>query len=309
MKYYMGPDTWDVMVGDLRAAGHVRVESLREAEVFINNSYLPGEIPELPENIKFVQHCYAGVNQFIEAKVIRPGGVPWCNAAGAFAQPVAETALALLLSQAHQHKAFALAADWAARRRVDEAQAWLYSPREPKTVAIVGAGGIGRELIRLLEPFHCRIIAVNRSGREVPGADETYPMSEAGHVWPEADFIVSILPLTEETTGILGTDFFAAMKPSALFINVGRGAVVDTGALVVALESGQIAGAALDVMDPEPLPAGHPLYSLPNCTLTPHIGASDFVAEMHMGAVFNANAEAFAAGEPMPTLVNPEAGY
>lgn len=309
MKYFMGPETWQPTVDDLSAAGHERVENLADAEVYVNTTPSPRRIPEMPDNIGWVQHCFTGVNQLIDAGLITPEGLPWCNSAGAFAKPVAECALGLLLSQAHQHKAFAQAGTWSVAKELDEAQEWIYDQQGPKKVAILGAGGIGKQLIALLKPFGVHITAVNRSGRPVEGADEVVAMADAAHVWGEADVIFCILPATAETEGLIDAAKFRAMKPSALFINVGRGSTVVTDDLVDALREGEIAGAGLEVVDPEPLPDGHPLLSLPNCTMTPHIGATKHVAQYHMGDIFNANAAAWEKGEPMPTQVDPEAGY
>ncbi|WP_144790970.1 D-isomer specific 2-hydroxyacid dehydrogenase family protein [Corynebacterium singulare] len=309
MRYYMGPDVWESTVQDIDAAGHERVESLAEAEVFINTSSSPEDVPELPSSIQWVQYCFTGVNHLIDAGIIRDGGVPWCNSAGAFAKPVAESALGLLLSQAHHHKAFALAKSWSVSKELDESQAWLYDQQGPKHVLIVGAGGIGQQLISYLKPFGVHITAVNRSGRAVEGADATIPIERVDEVWGEADFVINILPATTATEHFFDAAVFRAMKYSALFINVGRGSTVVTDDLVNALRTGQIAGAGLEVVDPEPLPDGHPLYDLPNATMTPHMGASFQVAEHHMGAIFNANAAAWERGEPMPTRVDPNAGY
>ena len=309
MKYFMGPETWQPMVDDLSAAGHERVENLADAEVYVNTTPSPRRIPEMPDNIGWVQHCFTGVNQLIDAGLITAEGLPWCNSAGAFAKPVAESALGLLLSQAHQHKAFAQAGTWSVAKELDEAQEWIYDQQGPKKVAILGAGGIGKQLIALLQPFGAHITAVNRSGRPVEGADEVVAMDDAAHVWSEADVIFCILPATAETEGLIDAAKFRTMKPSALFINVGRGSTVVTDDLVDALREGEIAGAGLEVVEPEPLPDDHPLLSLPNCTMTPHIGATKHVAQYHMGDIFNANAAAWDKGEPMPTQVDPEAGY
>lgn len=309
MRYYMGPEEWAPTAKDIEAAGHERVDSLAEAEVFVNTSSDPAAVPDLPENIQWVQYCFTGVNHLIEAGHIREGGVPWCNSAGAFAKPVAESALGLLLSQAHHHKAFALAKTWDVAHELDQSQAWLYDQQGPKRVVIVGAGGIGKQLMAYLKPFGVHITAVNRSGRAVAGADVTLPIESASEVWGEADFVVSILPATAATEHFFDAEIFRAMKDSAVFVNVGRGSTVVTDDLVQALREGQIAGAGLEVMDPEPLPDGHPLYDLPNATLTPHMAASFQVAQHYMGAIFSANAAAWERGEDMPTRVDPDAGY
>ena len=299
------------MKADIDSAGHQEVDSIDQAQVYINTTPDPQEIPKMPANIEFVQHCFTGVNQLIDAGVITDDGVPWCNAAGAFAQPVAESALGLLLSQAHHHKRFALEATWDGAREIDESQAWLYTPKghTPKKVAIFGAGGIGQELISMLQPFGVHITAVNRSGRQVAGADVTVALADATSVWSEADFIVLIMPLTEETNGLVDAAKFKAMKKSAILINVGRGKLVNTDDLVDALRSGEIAGAGLEVVDPEPLPNDHPLWALKNCTMTPHMGASWQVADFHLGEIFNANAAAWEEGKPLPTHIDPKAGY
>lgn len=299
------------MKADIDSAGHQEVDSIDQAQVYINTTPDPQEIPKIPANIEFVQHCFTGVNQLIDAGVITDDGVPWCNAAGAFAQPVAESALGLLLSQAHHHKRFALEATWDGAREIDESQAWLYTPKghTSKKVAIFGAGGIGQELISMLQPFGVHITAVNRSGRQVAGADVTVALADATSVWSEADFIVLIMPLTEETNGLVDAAKFKAMKKSAILINVGRGKLVNTDDLVDALRSGEIAGAGLEVVDPEPLPDDHPLWGLKNCTMTPHMGASWQVADFHLGEIFNANAAAWEEGKPLPTLIDPKAGY
>lgn len=309
MKFYMGPEQWPETIADIEAQGHSLVPNLEEAQCYVNTAPDPADVPELPESIEWVQHCFTGVEKLVRAGLIREVGIPWCNAAGAFAKPVAESALGLMLSAAHHHKAFALAGTWRVAEELDRTQAWLSSPRTPTEVVILGAGGIAAELIRLLEPFGVRVTAVNRSGRPVEGAAETLRMSDAESVWERAGFLVSILPLTTETRGIIGADRFKAMKSTAIFINVGRGATVVTDDLVTALSTGEIAGAGLEVVDPEPLPDGHPLYSAPNCTMTPHMAASAHVAMAYIGKIFNANAAAYLHNEPMPTRVDPSKGY
>ncbi|OWN23576.1 hypothetical protein AY488_02930 [Corynebacterium belfantii] len=309
MKYFMGPHVWQRTIADLEALEHQRVDTLEQAEAYINTESRPLRIPTIPDSVSFVQHCFTGVNQLIDAHVITDTGVRWANMAGGFAQPVAESALGLMLSQAHHHKAFALAGTWRVARDLDRSQQWLHSVGEPRCVVIFGAGGIAKELIRVLEPFGMHVIAVNRSGRSVAGADETFAMKDAHALWSRGDFIVNILPLTQETKGLVDRDVFAQMKPSAIFINVGRGATVVTDDLVDALQRGVIAGAGLEVVDPEPLPDSHALHSMPNCTITPHMAASDHVAELHVARIFDANAQAFTRGETMPTEVNPHLGY
>lgn len=304
MKFTMYPGVWDQVVAEVEAAGHEFTTDLNEAEFLI---YAGGRLPHpLPANIGFVQFVFSGVDRLIDAGVMRPDEVRWANAAGVYGKPVAEIALTLLLAQLHHVKAASLAASFRARGTIDAAQGWLF---DDATVAIIGAGGIADALIPMLRPFGVKVIAVNRSGRVVDGADETHPIAEADHVWSQADAFVLAMPLTDETAGLVDASKFAQMKDSAVVVNVGRGELIVTDDLVEALQSGAIAGAALDVTDPEPLPDGHPLWRLPNCTITPHIAATGRIAQRMIAPQIVANAAAFEAGERMPTEVDIELGY
>jgi phosphoglycerate dehydrogenase-like enzyme len=139
-----------------------------------------------------------------------------------------------------------------------------------KTVLIVGYGSIGAAIEARLAPFGVKVLRVARSAKSSP---EVFAISELRRLLPQADIIVMIVPLTDETRGMIGAAELALMKRGALFVNAARGPVVVTDALVETLNAHHIR-AALDVTDPEPLPAGHPLWSAPNCLITPHVGAS-----------------------------------
>lgn len=178
-----------------------------------------------------------------------------------------------------------------------------------KTMLVVGLGGIGTEVARRAAALGMRVIGIRRSSRKGPDfvqyvglSDELYKLAA------EADFIVNALPLTNETTGIFDNDFFAASKRGAHFINVGRGKSVVTADLVAALESGQIAGAGLDVSDPEPLPADHPLWHMNNVIITPHV-ASRGSNRIRHNILVKENLRRFAAGDALLNVVDPELGY
>jgi len=298
----MYPGVWPGVVAEVEAAGHEAV-GLEEAEFLI---YTGGPLPDpLPESVGFVQFVFSGIDRLLDAGVIRPG-VRWANAAGVYGRPVAEIAMTLLLSQLHHVKAATLAASFSARGPIDAAQGWLHDDR---TVAIIGAGGIAEALIPMLRPFGVKVIAVNRSGRPVDGADETFAQADADHVWSEADAFVLAAPLTDETAGMVDARVLTRMKRSAVVVNVGRGELIVTDDLVDALRDGEIAGAAMDVTDPEPLPDHHPLWRLPNCTITPHIAATGRIAQRMIAPQIIANAAAFGAGERMPTEVDVTLGY
>lgn len=173
-----------------------------------------------------------------------------------------------------------------------------------KTVLIVGYGSIGAAIEARLLPFGVNILRVARSARHEP---EVFGVGELNRLLPEADVMVAIVPLTGETTGLIGAAQIGLMKRGALLVNAARGPVVVTDALVEALQQHRIR-AALDVTDPEPLPAGHPLWLAPNCLITPHVGGStpEFI---HRAFRFGAaQVRRFIAGEPLENVVS-DAGY
>ena len=173
-----------------------------------------------------------------------------------------------------------------------------------KTVLIIGYGSIGATIETRLTSFGVKIIRVARSARKNP---EVFAVSELHRLLPEADIIVAIVPLTTETQGLIGATEIGLMKPGALLVNAARGPVVATDALVEALQQHRIQ-AALDVTDPEPLPTGHPLWSAPNCMITPHVGGStpEFI---HRAFRFGAEQlRRFIAGKELENVVT-DAGY
>jgi len=171
-----------------------------------------------------------------------------------------------------------------------------------KTVLIVGYGSIGAAIEARLTPFGVTVLRVARSAREGVSA-----IGELHGLLAQADIVVLIVPLTDATRGLMGAAEIALMKPGALLVNAARGPVVETDALVEALGSGRIR-AAVDVTDPEPLPAGHPLWTAPNCLITPHVGGStpEFI---HRAFRFGAEqVRRFVAGEKLENVVT-DAGY
>lgn len=172
-----------------------------------------------------------------------------------------------------------------------------------KTVLIAGYGSIGEAIEKRLAPFGVAFLRVARTGREGVHAG-----SGIASLLPLADVVIVVLPLTSETTGLMDAEKFARMKPGALFINVARGPVTDTAALLQALEQGRIR-AVLDVTNPEPLPAEHPLWSAPNCFITPHIaGVTPNYFNRAMDLVID-QVGRYIKGEPLKNLVNRELGY
>jgi len=262
--------------------------------------------------VRVAQSTVAGVEDLLK---FLPRDVVLCDARGAHNISTAEWAVAAILTVL---KYFPLYGEirrsgvWKRRTEGEQLYRRLHSVDDPlyppvlleelygQRVLIVGYGAIGRAIEERLLPFGVEIERIARSAR-----DGVYSIAALPDLLPTADIIVLIVPATSETAGMIGAQFLAAMKPGALLVNAARGSVVRTDALVAALEAGRIR-AALDVTDPEPLPEGHPLWSVPNLLLTPHIAGSS--------PMFMRRAMQFAAtqvgrylrGEPLENIVRGE---
>ena len=173
------------------------------------------------------------------------------------------------------------------------------------TLGVVGVGSIGSEICRRADAFSMRIIGIDPVVRSVPGVlDDVWPMHRLEDLLRESDFVAIAAPHTPDTEGLFGAEEFATMKPSAFLINIGRGIIVQLEALVQSLQQQKLAGAALDVFETEPLPAGHPLWTMENVIITPHVAAaSPRIAERHF-ATLAENVRRFAAGEDPLNLVD-----
>lgn len=292
MRIFIGYGSYPHTRQALIDAGAEIVDSLEQAEGFVFTQTPGKDFPEqLPESIKWVQFPMAGINQYFDRGLI-DSSRRWSNASGVYGMQVAESALAFMLALLHQHAVMAAAQSWQVRPQVDRDSRWLRG----QTVVIVGMGGIGKDLAKLLEPFGCTIIGVGR-GDDLLSA------------LPQADHVVLAVPLTKDTRKMFGKEHFAAMKESAFMINVARGEVVDTDALVEALDTKAIAGAGLDVTDPEPLPDEHPLWGRDNVIITPHTANTLPSMDPLLAPVVAANYTALVNGERMPTEVEVSKGY
>ena len=280
----LGDETRMIVVG-----GRVDQDELRRA------------IDEHPA-VAVVQLPSAGVDAYVETmRATRRDGLVFTSAKGAYSAPVAEHALALTLATLRSLQIRARASSWEERQR----GITLNGSR----VLIVGAGGIGTELLRLLQPFDAEVTMVVRTAREVEGAARTVTNDRLDEVLPHADVVVIAAALTEGTTSLIGADQLAAMKETAVLVNIARGPLVDTDALVAALADGSIGAAGLDVVDPEPLPDGHPLWSEPRALLTPHQANTNDMTEPLFQERVRANIEALASGGEPVGVVDVDAGY
>lgn len=249
--------------------------------------------------ISWVQLPQAGVEEVAEAGVIDRQR-QWTSAKGAYAEPVAEHALALLLAGLRQLPRRARARSWG-----EPAGISLFD----QPVTVIGGGGIATALLRLLEPFRVQVTVVRQRPEPVAGATRTVGDDRLREALAGARAVVLVLALTPRTRKLISHAELAAMERDAWLVNVARGPVVDTGALLDALRSGQIGGAALDVTDPEPLPAGHPLWDLPNCLITPHTADTEEMTRPLLADRIAENVRRLAAGQELVGQVDPDLGY
>jgi phosphoglycerate dehydrogenase-like enzyme len=258
-------------------------------------------VPHAPR-LRWIQSSSAGVEDLAQP-VLREHGVVLTNAAGVFDRGLAESVLGFLLA-------------FSARILEDaRAEPGDWSPGGVRllsgsTALIVGAGSIGTETARLLRSAGLRVRGIARAARPADDAFEAIRGADDLHEeLAVADHVVNVLPSTPATRHRFDAAAFAAMRPSALFVNIGRGTTVDEAALVDALERGVIAGAALDVFEVEPLPADSPLWRMPNVLISPHRAGDHEGWEADVVALFVDNLRRFVTGEPLRNVVDVELGY
>jgi len=248
---------------------------------------------------RWIQLASAGIEDTAATGLLDPA-LMWTCAKGAFAEPVAEHALMLALAGLRMLPDRIVARSWGR-----SGGASLYDEH----VCIVGGGGITARLLELLAPFRVAATVIRRTAAPVPGAARTMPTERLIDALVDAKVVFLALALTPQTERIIGAAQLAAMRPDSWLINVARGKHVDTAALVVALDEGAIAGAALDVTDPEPLPDGHPLWTQPRCIITPHTADTLEMIEWPLARRIQENVARFGAGQPLAGVVDPAAGY
>ena len=259
-------------------------------------------------DVMWIQIFSAGAERCLAVERVAAGEIVLTNMQKMSSPVIAEHVTAMTLALARGIGRFSKAMRHGEWRRGADVTGAMQSVAG-KTVLVLGLGGIGTESARRLAALGMRVVATRRSSRDGPAfVDYVGLANERNVLAGQADFIVNALPLTDETAGALDAEFFAAAKRGAHFINVGRGKTVVTSALAAALESGQLAGAALDVTDPEPLPAEHPLWQMSNVIITPHVAGRGGNFFRH-GVLAKENLRRFLAGEALLNEVNPERGY
>ena len=281
-------------------------EHLAEAEIIIGwNKAVKELVLSNPSHVKWIQNMGAGVDH-VPLAHLQAHGITLTNASGVHPYPISETIFAMLLSfTRHLHLSIRnqlTTQDWAHKVQMGEAH--------NRTIGILGVGAIGLETARVAKAFNMIVLGVRRSGKPAEWIDEMYKVDRLQEVLERSDYIVNCLPATKETEHIIGREQFAAMKPTAFYINIGRGKTTDTAALVEALVQQRIAGAGLDVFEQEPLPAEHPLWGMDNVILTPHTAGNTTEYDDRAVDIFVENLKAYIQnGKPAVNVVDFENQY
>jgi phosphoglycerate dehydrogenase-like enzyme len=286
----------DGMTADVWAGGEQLPDSVDEVEVVVLPFGVPSSrmplLAKLPR-LRLIQLMSAGAERVVP---FVPAGVTLGNARGAHDPAVAEWIMAVILAEVRRLPRFLTA---------QHAGTWDYAESRPlagQHVLIVGYGSIGAAVERMLDPFGVTMTRIARHAR--PGVSS---MDDLPALLPRADIVILLVPVTPATTGLADARFLSAMHDDALLVNAARGSIVDTEALLAELRSGRLR-AALDVTDPEPLPAGHPLWSAPGLLLTPHVAGATTQAIPRAMAIVRDQLGRYAAGEPVLNIVG-EQGY
>jgi phosphoglycerate dehydrogenase-like enzyme len=299
------PDEVTITVGETPEAF---TEAAAEAQILLGREARRATLQAVfrrAPRLEWVHSLSAGVNEYLFPELVE-SPAPLTNSRGVFSRSLAEFALGAALF---------FAKDLRRMVRQQEAGVWdrfdveeLYG----KVMGIVGYGDIGHAVAARARDFGMRVLAVRRRpelSQADPYAEEVLPVSRLPELMARSDYIVVATPLTPETRGLIGEAEIRAMKPTAVLINIGRGPAVVEEALIRALQENRIRGAALDVFDEEPLPAGHPFYRLENVLLSPHCADHTPGWEEAAMEVFLDNFERFRTGQPLRNLVDKRLGY
>jgi phosphoglycerate dehydrogenase-like enzyme len=269
-----------------RTGSALEAEPLDRVDVLVGWKFAPSLLPAL-RSLRWIQNTSAGIDHLLDYWREHPDLVV-TTTKGLHAEPVSSAALLMML-----------ACHWKLPLRLQRQREHVWHsevmPRvmSAATCAVIGLGAIGRRIAAHATELGMTVLGMSRHLAPVPSVQRLFAPEALHAMLAEADFVILALPLTERTRGMFGAAEFAAMRPSAYFINVARGGIVDEAALLHALRSGHIAGAAFDVFSEEPLPADHPLWDAPNLIVTPHMAGdrSDYVEGA--AAIFAHNIEVF----------------
>lgn len=300
-------------MGPVERAAEVRytdanglADALRGADALFVWDFLSDAVPRAwhgADQLRWLHIAAAGVDPVMFPE-LADSEVVLTNSRGVFDSSIAEYVLGVIL---------AFAKDFARSLELQRDARWQHRETERiggKHALVVGTGPIGRSIARLLRSAGMSVSGAGRRAREGdPDFGTVHASSELGQYVGDADYVIAVAPLTGQTKGLFDRSAFAAMKPTARFVNVGRGELVVTGDLIDALRGGELAGAALDVFDTEPLPKESPLWSMPGVLVSPHM-SGDFVGwKDALAELFVANFERWISGEPLENVVDKKLGY
>jgi phosphoglycerate dehydrogenase-like enzyme len=274
-----------------------------EAVVVSDNAYTPAVAAAIcgAKELRWMQILTAGYDNI--TRLGAPPNAHITSVGDVFSPSVAVHAVALLLAL---QRGIHLMAERKARRSWDKALASRLVMPEGKTLLVVGYGSIGREVARFVQPLGMKVVGLNRTGTPQPMAAEVHRIETLHQQLPVADAVIVAAPLNPSTVGLIGARELVLMRRTAVLINVSRGKLVDTTALAEALTNGVIGGAGLDVTEPEPLPADHPLWDAPNLIVSPHVaGSAGAYGTERQIELVSANLRRFLAGEPLQHHVRP----
>jgi phosphoglycerate dehydrogenase-like enzyme len=299
------PDTVAVAVGNTPAACE---RAAPQAGVILNclsDAGLLERIWPIARSVRWVQLRSAGVDGMLFPALVE-SPVPLTNARGVFSGVLAEFAIGAVLFFAKDFRRLILS------QMAGEWNQFDVTEIRGQTLGLVGYGDIGRAVASRAHALGMKVLALRRRpdlSREDPDLAQVFSLDRKHEMLAQSDYVVVVAPLTSESRGMIGEPEFAAMKPGAVLINIGRGPVVDQAALVGALEQRRIHGAALDVFDTEPLPAGHPFYKLGNVLLSPHSADHTSDWKERSMRLFLENFARFSRDEPLLNVVNKKLGY
>lgn len=299
VKIAVEPANWrrDVLSKAVEAAG-AQVSDASEASALVWVDSECGKIADsLHDGIDWVQLPWAGIEPF---RPVLDHKRQWTCGKGIYAEPVAEHVLALILSCLHNLHNYAKAESWAPP---------IGKSLKDSKVLVLGGGGITEKLLPLLSACGAHTVVLRRTPQLMDHTIRCLGLQQLHNELPQADIVVLALALTEETKSVIATEQLALMKSTAWIVNVARGAHIVTDDLVDALSSKTIAGAALDVTNPEPLPNGHALWQLDNCLITPHVGNTPEMGIALLTAHIEENVHRYINGKELLGPVNVDAGY
>lgn len=263
------------------------------------------DLPELAPNLKWIQATSAGIGKFVERmRYAERTHWKFTTASGVHARPLAEFCIFSMLYFAKNYEYLD------SEKKAQHWARYTTSELRGRTLSIIGLGNIGREVARLAKAFDMRVIGTRRDpSKSVEYVDALYPPTDLRPLLENTDYLVLATPHTRETEGLITAEALALLPKGAVIINIARGAVIDQNAMIAALQNGQLRGAALDVFEVEPLPAGNPLWSLPNVIISPHSASTAETENRKIVDLFIENIGHFLADEPLTNLLDVQRQY